>query len=140
MVFVSCNSIRRENENVESVEEVNSVRSLQTCSSDYYNKVGVAKISNYNYNYYNLVIFNGMKICEVQIYFNDEIDRFKFCYDKISLLSNGKIKVKFDSETSVYRFSKNTVNKLSDCTDANKPVAGKNYTSEYIYIFILLER
>lgn len=140
MVFVSCNSIRRENENVESAEEVNSVRSLQTCSSDYYNKVGVTKISNYNYNYYNLVIFNGMKICEVQIYFNDEIDRFKFCYDKISLLSNGKIKVKFDSETSVYRFSKNTVNKLSDCTDANKPVAGKNYTSEYIYIFILLER
>lgn len=137
MVFVSCNSIRRENENVQSAEEVNSVRSLQTCSSDYYNKVGVAKISNYGNS---LVIFNGMKICEVQIYFNDEIDRFKFCYDKISLLSNGKIKVKFDSETSVYRFSKNTVNKLSDCTDANKPVAGKNYTSEYIYIFILLER
>lgn len=132
MVFVSCNSIRRENENEESKEGVKSTRILRACSSDYYNKVGVAS-TNSN----NLVIFNGKKICVIQIYFDDEKDRFKFCYERLNLMVDG-VKVKFESENSVYRFSINTVDKLSDCTDKNKPVAGRNYTSAYIYIFFVL--
>lgn len=131
VVFGSCNSIRRENDVESSTETSNQVRSLEACSSEYYDKIGLDRSSN------NLVIYNKDKICEVKIDFNNKnSDRFKFCYDKVNIVYNSgvKIEVKLDEELSVYRFSEYTIQSWGDGC-ATKPTAGKNYTYSYIYFY-----